>query len=64
MEGWPCKVEEEQFKPFYHRKDQLSIDQECLLWEAKCHNSTHAASPNVERVRCDTPWDSENEAIV
>ena len=32
MEGWPNKLKEESIKPFYQRKDQLSIDQGCLLW--------------------------------
>ena len=32
MEGWPQRGVEDNLKPFYHRKDQLTTDQGCLLW--------------------------------
>ena len=32
MEGWPQGGVEDNLKPFYQRKDQLTTDQGCLLW--------------------------------
>lgn len=30
--GWPQHVEDLRLKPFFHRRYELSIDQDCLLW--------------------------------
>ena len=30
--GWPEKVYDENLKPFFSRKNELSVDQNCLLW--------------------------------
>ena len=35
MEGWPQRDVEDNLKPFYHRKDQLTTDQGCLLWRTR-----------------------------
>ena len=30
--GWPIKVTDDQYMPFYRRRSELSADQGCLLW--------------------------------
>jgi len=30
--GWPSKVTDDQYMPFYRRRSELSADQGCLLW--------------------------------
>lgn len=30
--GWPQHVEDLRLKPFFHRRYELSIEQDCLLW--------------------------------
>ena len=32
LEGWPQRGVDDSLKPFYQRKDQLTMDQGCLLW--------------------------------
>ncbi|XP_048257829.1 uncharacterized protein K02A2.6-like [Haliotis rufescens] len=32
MSGWPNYVADEGLAPFFRRKDELSVDQDCLLW--------------------------------
>ena len=48
MEGWPHKVKEGALKPYYQLKDQLAIDQGCLLLGGKSDRPTHTASSDVE----------------
>jgi hypothetical protein len=35
MTGWPMHCTEEYLKPYFNRKDQLSTEQECLLWGSR-----------------------------
>jgi len=37
LNGWPVNSDEipEVFKPFYHRRDELSYEQGCVLWGAR-----------------------------
>jgi len=37
LNGWPGNSDEirEVFKPFYHRRDELSFEQGCVLWGAR-----------------------------
>jgi len=30
--GWPKHIEDLCLKPFFHRRYELSIEQDCLLW--------------------------------
>jgi hypothetical protein len=33
LSGWPCKPPEaEEFRPYFHRKSELSVDEGCVLW--------------------------------
>ena len=32
MSGWPEKCEDEELKPYYHRRLELSCEQSCILW--------------------------------
>ena len=32
LEGWPQRGVDDSLKPFYQCKDQLTMDQGCLLW--------------------------------
>jgi hypothetical protein len=32
MSGWPSETEFENEKPYFHRKDTLHIDHECIVW--------------------------------
>ncbi|KAJ8021906.1 hypothetical protein HOLleu_39239 [Holothuria leucospilota] len=32
LNGWPEYVQDDSLKPFFNRKEQLSVDQGCLLW--------------------------------
>lgn len=32
MSGWPDNVKIENEKPFFHRKDSLHIDHDCIVW--------------------------------
>ena len=45
MEGWPQRSVEDNLKPFYQHKDQLTTDQGCLLW------GTHMIIPKVLQSR-------------
>ena len=31
LSGWPNKVQE-QFKPYLYRKNELSVESDCLIW--------------------------------
>ena len=33
--GWPQYVEDLRLKPFFHCRYELSIEQDCLLWEIR-----------------------------
>ena len=35
LEGWPQRRVDDCLKPFYQRKDQLTMDQGCLLWRTR-----------------------------
>ena len=35
MKGWPHGCVEDNFKPFYQCKDQLTTNQGCLLWRTR-----------------------------
>ena len=30
--GWPNYLDDDELEPYFHRKDELSIDQGCILW--------------------------------
>ena len=34
LQGWPAHLtkEEENLKPYYHRRDELSVEERCILW--------------------------------
>ena len=34
LQGWPAHLtkEEENLKPYYHRRDELSVEEGCILW--------------------------------
>ena len=57
MEGWPHKPVEENIKPFYQRKDQLSADQGCLLWglrtimQARMLKELHSAHAGMVKMK-------------
>jgi transposase InsO family protein len=31
-DGWPESCEKEEYKPYFNRRNQLSVEQNCLLW--------------------------------
>ena len=33
--GWPNYLDDDELEPYFHRKDELSIDQGCILWELR-----------------------------
>ena len=35
MTGWPEKCEEENLKPYYTRRHELSCEQNCVLWGSR-----------------------------
>ena len=35
LQGWPSEVEEEALKPYFIRREELSVQAGCLLWEAR-----------------------------
>ena len=32
QEGWPRTVTDERFKPYFHRRDELSTEMNCVMW--------------------------------
>ena len=56
VKGWPHKIQEGALKPYYQHKDQLAIDQGCLLQglrviipptlQAQLLNALHVSNPN------------------
>lgn len=35
MSGWPSHCPDPQLQPYFNRRDQLSVDQGCILWGAR-----------------------------
>ncbi len=35
VQGWPDRVEEEDLQPYHRRKDELSVQDGCLLWGSR-----------------------------
>ena len=61
LNKWPIKCESEEFKPYFHRKTELSIAEGCLLWgsrvvvppqgRSKVITELHEAHPGVSRMK-------------
>ena len=32
MSGWPAQCDQDELKPYFNRRNELSVDQGCLLW--------------------------------
>lgn len=32
QEGWPRTMTDERLKPYFHRKDELSTEMNCVMW--------------------------------
>ena len=69
--GWPCKPpEEEEFRPYFHRRSELSVDEGCVLWGSRVvvlekgrdtvMSMLHQAHPGISRMkslaRCYVWW--------
>lgn len=35
MNGWPSKLSDEKFKPYFCRRNELSVHQNCVLWGSR-----------------------------
>ena len=61
LEGWPRGGVNDNLKPFYQRKDQLSTDQGCLLWgtrviipevlQARLLQELHYTHPGIVKMK-------------
>ena len=61
LEGWPQKGVNDNLKTFYQRRDQLSMDQGCLLWgtrvvipevlQARLLNELHYTHPGIVKMK-------------
>ena len=59
--GWPQHIEDLLLKPFFHRRYELSIEQDCLVWEIRmvistCYqkdilNKLHVGHPGIVRMK-------------
>lgn len=62
LQGWPKDVEEQQMKPYYERRDELSVEDGCILWGARVVippqlrtrviDEIHEGHPGMERMKC------------
>jgi hypothetical protein len=60
--GWPSVVEDEDIKPYANRKDELSLQDGCVLWGARVVvpksardrvvEMLHEAHPGIVRMKC------------
>ena len=35
ISGWPEKIHDDRLRPFFSRKNELSVDSNCLLWGSR-----------------------------
>ena len=58
LTGWPNNVTDEELKPYFTRKHELSTEQGCLLW------GTRTIIPNSLRIRLLRELHEEHQGIV
>ena len=61
LQGWPLHLEGEEFRPFVHRKDELSVSDCVLLWgnrvivppkvRERVIDVLHSTHPGVSRMK-------------
>ena len=59
--GWPTDVEDLRIKPFYHKRFELSVEQNCILWglrviiptrhRERILDELHVAHPGIVRMK-------------
>ena len=59
-QGWPTQVQEE-FKPFYSRPQELSVEDECLLWGIRVIISKKLQEHVLQELHRDHPGMTRNE---
>ena len=62
QEGWPIKVND-QYKPFYKRKNELSIEAGCLLWGNRVIVPERFRSTLLEELHRDHPGASRMKSV-
>ena len=61
LQGWPLKVEDEALKPYFTRREELSVHAGCLLWGTRVVippqgreevlNTLHESHPGIVRMK-------------
>ena len=53
--GWPQHAEDLRLRPFFHRRYELSIEQDCLLWGIRVVIPTHYQKDMLEELHVGHP---------
>ena len=61
QEGWPGTCDDEQLKPFEHRKSEFSTQDGCLIWGTQ-GNTPPSAETYFGRIAHRTPWCKQDES--
>ena len=61
LQGWPSKPDSDELRPFFHRKEELSIEDGCILWghrvvipppgREKIVELLHESHPGMTRIK-------------
>ncbi len=59
--GWPTEVEDQRLKPYFNRRHELSVEQDCLMWglrviiplkyQSSILDELHTAHPGMVRMK-------------
>ena len=61
--GWPQQVPKTAMKPFFNRRHELSVEDECLLWGMRVIIPKSLQAAILQELHCDHPGTSRMKAL-